>query len=136
MTMKTRIRTLLANGASGRECVVAGWVRSVRASKEVAFVTLNDGSDMAGLQVVVGKDLANFDSACRIGTGAALRVHGTLEESPAAGQQWELHATIVEIIGDADDAYPLQKKRHTFEYLRTIAHLRPRTNTLGAVFRL
>ncbi|MDR3578385.1 MAG: asparagine--tRNA ligase [Oryzomonas sp.] len=134
--MKTRIRTLLANGASGRECMVAGWVRSVRASREVAFVTLNDGSDMAGLQVVADQGLANFDSVCRLGTGAALRVHGTLVASPAAGQQWELHATIVEIIGEADDAYPLQKKRHTFEYLRTIAHLRPRTNTLGAVFRL
>jgi len=134
--MKTRIRTLLTNGASGRECVVAGWVRSVRATKEVAFVTLNDGSDMAGLQVVAGKDLANFDSVCRLGTGAALRVHGTLVESPAAGQEWEMHAANVEIVGDADDAYPLQKKRHTFEYLRTIAHLRPRTNTLGAVFRL
>ena len=134
--MKTRIRTLLANGASGRECVVAGWVRSVRASKEVAFVTLNDGSDMAGLQVVADAGLANFDSVCRLGAGAALRVHGMLAASPAAGQQWELHATIVEIIGETDDAYPLQKKRHTFEYLRTIAHLRPRTNTLGAVFRL
>jgi asparaginyl-tRNA synthetase len=134
--MKTRIRTLLANGASGQECVVAGWVRSVRASKEVAFVTLNDGSDMAGLQMVADAGLANFDSVCRLGTGAALRVHGILEASPAAGQQWELHATIVEIIGESDDAYPLQKKRHTFEYLRTIAHLRPRTNTLGAVFRL
>ncbi|KAA0894147.1 asparagine--tRNA ligase [Oryzomonas rubra] len=134
--MKTRIRTLLAGGTSGRECVVTGWVRSVRAAKEVAFVTLNDGSDMAGLQVVAGKDLANFDPVCRLGTGAALRVHGTLVESPAAGQQWELHATIIEIVGEADDAYPLQKKRHTFEYLRTIAHLRPRTNTLGAVFRL
>jgi len=134
--MKTRIRTLLANGASGQESVVSGWVRSVRASKEVVFVSLNDGSDMAGLQVVADQGLANFDPVSRLGTGAALRVHGTLVASPAAGQKWELHATIVEIIGETDDAYPLQKKRHTFEYLRTIAHLRPRTNTLGAVFRL
>ena len=134
--MKTRIRTLLANGASGQESVVSGWVRSVRASKEVVFVSLNDGSDMAGLQVVADQGLANFDSVSRLGTGAALRVHGTLVASPAAGQKWELHATIVEIIGETDDAYPLQKKRHTFEYLRTIAHLRPRTNTLGGVFRL
>lgn len=134
--MKTRIRTLLATGATGRECVVAGWVRSVRASREVAFITLNDGSNMAGLQVVADQGLADFDPVCRLGTGAAVRVRGMLVASPAAGQQWELHATGIEIIGEADDTYPLQKKRHTFEYLRTIAHLRPRTNTFGAVFRL
>jgi asparaginyl-tRNA synthetase len=111
-------------------------VRSVRASKEICFIVLNDGSTVDGIQVVVESALPNFDEIGRIGTGAALTVAGTLVASPASGQKWELQAQSVEIIGGADASYPLQKKRHTFEYLRTIAHLRPRTNTYGAVFRL
>jgi asparaginyl-tRNA synthetase len=97
---------------------------------------LNDGSTLDGIQVVVESMLPNFDAVCRIGTGTALTVSGALVESPASGQKWELAAHTVDIIGLADESYPLQKKRHTFEYLRTIAHLRPRTNTFGAVFRL
>lgn len=134
--MKTRIRNLLGEGTSGLEYEVAGWVRSVRASREVAFISLNDGSTMAGVQVVAGRDMDNFDKICRLGTGAALRVEGTLVESPAAGQERELAASAIVVVGDADETYPLQKKRHSFEYLRTISHLRPRTNTFGAVFRL
>jgi len=134
--MRIRIKELLANGTPGRECELAGWVRSVRTSKEVAFITLNDGSNLAGIQIVADSVLANFADIARLGTGAALRITGRLVESPAAGQAREVAAAEVRIIGTADESYPLQKKRHSFEYLRSIAHLRPRSNTFGAVFRL
>ncbi|HEY4744282.1 MAG TPA: asparagine--tRNA ligase [Desulfuromonadaceae bacterium] len=134
--MRIRIKELLANGTPGRECELAGWVRSVRTSKEVAFITLNDGSNLAGIQVVADSALANFAEIARLGTGAALRITGRLVESPAVGQAWEVAAAEIRIIGGADESYPLQKKRHSFEYLRSIAHLRPRSNTFGAVFRL
>jgi len=134
--MRIRINNLLAKGKSGQECEIAGWVRSVRSSKEVAFITLNDGSNQTGIQVVADRRLANFADIGRLGTGAALRVQGTLVDSPAAGQDRELSPQSIVIIGNADESYPLQKKRHSFEYLRSIAHLRPRSNTFGAVFRL
>jgi len=134
--MRMRVHELLAGGTAHKNCTVSGWVRSLRASKEVAFIVLNDGSNQAGIQVVAGRELDNFPAICRITTGSALRVEGELLESPAAGQQWELAAKSIEVIGCADDSFPLQKKRHSFEYLRSIAHLRPRTNTFGAVFRL
>jgi asparaginyl-tRNA synthetase len=134
--MKLRIRELLAGGTAQQNCAVSGWVRSLRASKDVAFIVLNDGSNLAGIQVVAGRDLDDFAAICRIHTGTAVRVEGVLAESPAAGQQWELSAKTIEVIGYSDETYPLQKKRHSFEYLRSIAHLRPRTNTFGSVFRL
>jgi asparaginyl-tRNA synthetase len=134
--MKMRIRDLLAGGTAHQNCSVSGWVRSLRASKDVAFIVVNDGSNQAGIQVVAGRELDDFPAVCRIGTGSAVRIEGELLESPAAGQQWELAAKTIEVIGCADDTFPLQKKRHSFEYLRSIAHLRPRTNTFGAVFRL
>ena len=134
--MRTRIRELLASGKPGQEYELTGWVRSVRTSKEIAFITLNDGSNLAGIQVVADTTLPNLADIARLGTGAALRVTGRLVESPAAGQSWEVAATKILIVGAADESYPLQKKRHSFEYLRSIAHLRPRSNTFGAVFRL
>jgi len=134
--MRTRISELLAGGAVHQDCTVSGWVRSLRASKEVAFIVLNDGSNLTGIQVVAGRDLDDFQALCRIATGSALRVEGVLAESPADGQRWELTAKTIKVIGTADESFPLQKKRHSFEYLRSIAHLRPRTNTFGAVFRL
>jgi asparaginyl-tRNA synthetase len=134
--MKIRVRELLADGTAHQNCTVSGWVRSLRASKDVAFIVLNDGSNQDGIQVVAGREMDNFPAVCRITTGSALRVAGELLESPAAGQRWELSAKTIEVIGYADDSFPLQKKRHSFEYLRSIAHLRPRTNTFGAVFRL
>jgi len=134
--MRMRIRELLAAGAAHQNCTVSGWVRSLRASKDVAFIVVNDGSNQSGIQVVAGRDLDNFSAICRMGTGSALRITGELVESPAAGQEWELAAKSIELIGAADETFPLQKKRHSFEYLRSIAHLRPRTNTFGAVFRL
>ena len=116
--------------------VVKGWLRSARTSKQVVFLDLNDGSNLSGVQVVVGDDLANYGDVARLTTGSALAVTGTLVPSPKPGQPVELRATAVEILGKADPEYPLQKKRHGFEFLRTIAHLRNRTNTYGAVFRV
>lgn len=134
--MRTRIIEVLEKGAESAPCSFSGWVRSVRASKGICFIVLNDGSSVDGIQVVADSSLPNFSEICRMGTGTSLTVEGSLVESPASGQKWELSAKTIEIIGLADDSYPLQKKRHTFEYLRTIAHLRPRTNSFGAVFRL
>ncbi|MDD2581746.1 MAG: asparagine--tRNA ligase [Desulfuromonadaceae bacterium] len=134
--MRIRIKQILEQGVGAGICSFSGWVRSVRSSKEICFIVLNDGSTVDGIQVVAESVLTNFSDICRIGTGAALTVEGCLVESPASGQKWELTARVIEIIGDADASYPLQKKRHSFEYLRSIAHLRPRANTFGAVFRL
>ena len=133
---RTRINEVLTASVPGAELVVKGWARTVRVGKEVTFIALNDGSCMTSLQVVAEPSLANYQDVCRLGTGSAVAVRGTLRESPAAGQKYELAAVALEIIGPADDTYPLQKKRHSFEYLRTIAHLRPRTNSFGAVFRV
>ena len=130
------IKNLMAEGSDGNSVEAAGWVRTLRVGKEVTFMALNDGSCMASLQVVLEPSLPNYEEICRSGTGSSVRASGRLTESPAAGQRFELHATEVEIVGAADQTYPLQKKRHSFEYLRTIAHLRPRTNTFGAVFRV
>lgn len=134
--MRVRIKETLEQGGGAGICSFSGWVRSVRSSKEICFIVLNDGSTVEGIQVVVESTLTNFSDVCRVGTGAALTVEGCLVESPASGQKWELAARAIEIIGGADASYPLQKKRHSFEYLRSISHLRPRTNTFGAVFRL
>jgi asparaginyl-tRNA synthetase len=132
-----RVREILASGAVASRVRVQGWLRSARHSKGVSFFDLSDGSCMAGLQVVVAPELANYERELKaLGTGAAITVEGELVASPAQGQRVELRASAVEVVGDAPPDYPLQKKRHTFEYLRTIAHLRPRTNTLGAVLRV
>lgn len=138
MDRKDRIaikKLLLSQNEMGDVCV-KGWVRSVRRGKGVSFVALNDGSCFASLQIVLDPQVSNYDDVSRVGTGACLAVSGQLVASPASGQAWELHAQQVEIVGAADDEYPLQKKRHSFEYLRSIAHLRPRSNTFGAVFRV
>lgn len=136
MEGRTGIKEALTAAGAGADIHVKGWVRTVRVGKDVTFIALNDGSCMANLQVVVGPDIPNYEDVCGLGTGAAVAVHGILVESPATGQKYELQASEIEIIGSADETYPLQKKRHSFEYLRTIAHLRPRTNTFGAVFRV
>ncbi len=135
MERRTRIKDAFAH-QSGAELTISGWARTVRSGKGVTFIALNDGSCFASLQVVAEPKLANYEEVARLGTGSALRVTGTLVASPAVGQAVELAARDIEIVGPADESYPLQKKRHSFEYLRTIAHLRPRTNTFGAVFRV
>lgn len=118
---------------------VRGWVRTVRHQKTISFIEVNDGSTLAGLQVLVDLDTVGYwlvDNNT-INTGAAVRVQGELVESPARGQLVELKATAVHLIGDCNqDTYPLQKKRHSLAYLRTIPHLRPRTNTFGAITRV
>jgi len=134
--MRSSIKNILSGGITDQEYQIAGWVRSVRISKNVAFINLNDGSNLSGIQVVAEQELPEFDEICRISTGAALKVSGILVDSPAAGQQQELKALSIHIIGGSDESYPLQKKRHSFEYMRSIAHLRPRSNTFGSVFRL
>ncbi|TFG79526.1 MAG: asparagine--tRNA ligase [Chrysiogenales bacterium] len=113
-----------------------GWIRTQRESKNFAFIELNDGSCFKNLQVVYGDQLANFNEAVKYPLGSALKITGTLVASPAAGQPFELQAEKIEVIGLSALDYPLQKKRHSFEFLRTIPHLRPRTNTFMAVFRV
>ncbi len=119
----------------GEEITVMGWVRTARVSSNVAFIDINDGSCMGNLQAVMDSP-NNFPSLKEIATGAAVRVVGKLVESPAKGQKFELAVKELDLLGKADNTYPLQKKRHSFEFLREIAHLRPRTNTFGAVGRL
>ncbi len=129
------IKQLLSSD-SAQEVCAKGWVRSVRRGKEVSFIALNDGSCFASLQLVFAPELENYEQLSRLATGACLAVVGALIESPAAGQRWELQVSEAQILGNADDSYPLQKKRHSFEFLRSIAHLRPRSNAFGAVFRM
>ncbi|MBN1141387.1 MAG: asparagine--tRNA ligase [Deltaproteobacteria bacterium] len=115
---------------------LCGWVRTLRHGKETTFLELNDGSCLASLQVVVEAASPAAAEVAGIGTGACLEVTGDLVPSPAAGQRWELRATAIRLLGGADADYPLQKKRHSLEFLRSIAHLRPRSNTFGALFRV
>jgi asparaginyl-tRNA synthetase len=136
MTIRTRVKQALAEGKPGQELCLKGWARTVRVGKGVTFISLNDGSTLGGVQVVAEPDLSNYDEVSALGTGSALAVTGRLQESPAAGQALEVKALSVQIVGGADPEYPMQKKRHSFEYLRTIAHLRVRSNTFGAVFRM
>ncbi|WP_413161091.1 asparagine--tRNA ligase [Capilliphycus salinus ALCB114379] len=133
-----RIAEILRSGQPDEALTVKGWVRTKREFKEFAFVEVNDGSAMANLQVVLNPDIENYqDTLKQLNTGASIEVAGTLVESPAKGQRVELKAESVIVYGDADpQTYVLQKKRHSFEFLRTIAHLRARTNTYGAVFRV
>jgi asparaginyl-tRNA synthetase len=135
---RTWVKTILQQPDSllNREVEVCGWVRTVRDSKVFGFIAINDGSCFRNLQVVFDETLANFTEATRLPIGSSIRVYGLLVSSPGKEQPVELKAQILETVGRAEADYPLQKKRHTFEYLRTIAHLRPRTNTFLAVFRL
>ncbi len=138
MPTTRRILDLLRHGQPNETVTVKGWVRTKREQKEFSFVEVNDGSSLAGLQVVIPQDVAGYaDTMKRVSTGASIEVNGTLVESPAKGQRIELKAEAFQVFGEADpETYPLQKKRHSFEFLRDIAHLRARTNTLGAVFRV
>jgi len=113
-----------------------GWVRTKRESKERAFIELNDGSCLANLQIVTEPDAEGYNLLAQIITGTALAVTGELVESPGKGQRWEVKASQLDIIGSCDDDFPLQKKRHSDEFLRSVAHLRPRTNKYGAMARI
>lgn len=119
-----------------KEVTIGGWVRSNRKSKAFGFIIVNDGTFFEPVQVVYGDGLANFEEIGKINVGAALVITGTFVSTPDAKQPFEIQAKKIEIEGASSPDYPLQKKRHTFEYLRTISHLRPRTNTFEAVFRV
>lgn len=138
---RTDIRDVLSRQIpDGSDVVIAGWLRSVRTSKGgFAFLSVNDGSSFDGLQIVAGAALPNYESEIvKLTTGCAVEVEGTVVASQGKNQEREIQATRVTLIGAIDDpeTYPIAKKRHTFEYLRTVAHLRPRTNTFGAIARL
>ena len=136
---RTRIVDLLSGEKIGDDIVVMGWVRTRRDSKGgFSFVELNDGTSLAGIQIIADRTLANYlDEIVKLQTGCSIRVAGILTESPGKGQKVEVKASELTVLGWADpESYPLQKKRHSFEFLRTIAHLRPRTNTFGAVARV
>jgi asparaginyl-tRNA synthetase len=134
--MRTLIKHLLAATEPQEAVTVKGWVRTRRDSKGFSFLELNDGSCLANVQVVVDAGTPGSEHLSQLVTGASAVIEGKLVASPAAGQKWELRATRLELIGSADATYPLQKKGHTAEFLRTIAHLRPRSNLYGAMFRL
>ena len=133
--MRTLIKHILAATEPNEAVTLKGWVRTRRDAKGFSFLELNDGSCLANLQVVVDAGTPGSEHLPHLTTGASAAVEGKLVPSPAPGQKWELRATRVELVGPADASYPLQKKGHTLEFLRTIAHLRPRSNLFGAVFR-
>ena len=135
--MAESIRRMLGRETAGGEGVVRGWLRTVRHGKGVSFLDVSDGSCMDGMQVVANPDTEGYEDVVRkLSTGCSVEARGAVVESPGKGQRFEFHATVVELVGEAGEDYPLQKKRHSFEFLRTIAHLRPRTNTIGAVLRV
>ena len=133
---RTKIVDLLQRKDWGAMVNVKGWVRTRRGSKQVSFIALNDGSTIYNVHVVV--DLANFDEEMvkQITTGACISVNGELVESIGSGQAGEIQAREIEVLGTCDNTYPSQKQGCSMEFLREIAHLRPRTNTFGAVFRI
>ena len=136
---RTEIREIYADPAafSGKEITVAGWARTIRSSKNIGFIDLNDGSCFSGLQIVFENEkIQNFSEIEKQNVGAALVIEGSLLLTPEARQPFELHAEKIEVEGASTPDYPLQKKRHTVEFLRTIAHLRPRTNLFSAAFRV
>jgi asparaginyl-tRNA synthetase len=133
-----RIAEILRSGQPDESLVVQGWVRTKRDLKGFAFIEVNDGSSLANLQVVINQDLPDYEAILKkLNTGASVEVSGVLVPSQGKGQRIELKAEAVKVYGEADpETYPLQKKRHSFEFLRTIGHLRSRTNSFGAVFRV
>lgn len=136
--MKNDIKEIFKIGEAGlgEKMMVRGWVRTVRSSGSFGFLEINDGTCFKNLQVVFDDTIQNFKEIEKFNIGSAVSIIGEIVKSPAKGQIIELKAEKVNLIADSDESYPLQKKRHTFEYLRTIAHLRPRSNTFSAVFRV
>lgn len=133
---KTKIKHLLLSDTPIDRLQIRGWVRTRRDAKTFSFIELNDGSCLSGIQVIAEDSLANYEDVRRLSTGSAVAVSGKLRESPGKGQKWEILANRIHIYQFAPEDYPLQKKRHTDEFLRSIGHLRPRTNKYGAVFRI
>ncbi len=134
---RSKIIDLLNSESSGFEVLIKGWVRTKRVSKGLCFVEINDGSCLRNIQVIADEKMPKYNIISGLTTGSSVAVSGKLIDSPAKGQMYEIQAADVELYGEADpDEFPLQKKGHSFEFLREIAHLRPRTNTFGAVFRV
>jgi len=133
---RTKIHQLFKSEAPIDQILMKGWVRTRRDSKGFSFLEINDGSALKNIQVIAEEALENYTDIKKLTTGSAVAINGKLVESKGGGQQWEVQAANIEIIQLAPESYPLQKKRHTDEYLRTIAHLRPRTNKYGAAFRI
>lgn len=133
---RTKIHKLLQSEAPLDNVLIKGWVRTRRDSKTFSFIEINDGSCLKNIQVVADESLPNYEDIKKLTTGSALSVSGKLVKSPGGGQNWEITADQVDIISLAPDTYALQKKRHSDEFLRSIAHLRPRTNKYGAAFRI
>jgi asparaginyl-tRNA synthetase len=134
--IRTKINMILKLESPLDNVLVKGWVRTRRDSKSFSFIELNDGSCLKNLQIIAPDTLENYETIKTLSTGSSVSVIGKMLESPGKGQKWELHAKAIVVIGTAPENYPLQKKRHTDEFLRTIAHLRPRTNKYGAAFRI
>jgi asparaginyl-tRNA synthetase len=136
MLTPTSVKDALQSTAPAEAILVRGWVRTRRDSKDFSFLELNDGSCLRNLQIIAKNTLPNYAAVQRLITGASIAVRGALVPSQGKGQSWEVVADSFEIIGASDDTYPLQKKGHTPEFLREIAHLRPRSNLFGCVFRV
>ncbi len=133
---RMEISTILKSSKPGDDVAAGGWIKSLRSSKNVSFLHLNDGSVFDSIQVVIEPSLDNYDRVVSLLTGAGVFVQGQVRESPAKGQRIEIVPSRVEIVGECDDSSPVQKAGTSFEFLRTVAHMRPRTNTFGAVFRV
>jgi asparaginyl-tRNA synthetase len=133
---RIRISPLLQSALPLDKVLIKGWVRTRRDAKTFSFIEVNDGSCLKNIQVVVDGSLPNYEEIKKLTTGSAVAVSGGLMESTGGGQKWEIAAQQFEIISIAPETFPLQKKRHSDEFLRTIAHLRPRTNKYGAIFRI
>jgi asparaginyl-tRNA synthetase len=134
--MRTTVLAALSATAPNDAITVAGWVRTRRDSKAFSFLEINDGSCLRNIQVIADAGIPGYEEMPKLTTGASVQVQGKLVKSQGQGQSWEVQASSVRLLGIADDTYPLQKKGHTPEFLRSIAHLRPRSNLYGAVFRL
>src|SRR4051795_2152166 len=136
MLQATSVKEALSSTAPRDEIVVQGWVRTRRDSKTFFFIELNDGASLKNLQIIAQDSLPNYTEVQRLITGASIKVRGKLLASQGKGQSWEVVADELTIVGPSDDSYPLQKKGHTPEFLREIAHLRPRSNLFGCIFRV
>lgn len=134
--MRTLIKNALKSEAAQDTITIKGWVRTRRDNKSFSFLEMNDGTCLANIQCIADAGIPGYDDIPQMTTGAAVGITGKLVESPGKGQKWEIHATELELIGEAPSDYPLQKKGHTPEFLRSIAHLRPRANLYGATFRM
>jgi len=133
---RIKIVNLLKMDDPVERVLIKGWVRTIRNSKEFSFIEVNDGSSLKNIQIVADNSLENYQDIEKINTGSAVAIFGKLVPSPGGGQKWEIQGEKIDIISSAPESYPLQKKRHSDEFLRTIAHLRPRTNKYGAAFRI